>query len=203
MKKSEGKGIENELMAIHQIIVDAEDCISLMQNAFIYNNSNLLQECRKKLKAMKKESLQLIKETSEKLVDRPEWKPYASIPDHSGKIVDRIEKLTGHVNRKIDENTLFSDKAVRETTFLLQRLIEILAPTADIILARNAFLSMYIQESQEGVGKMAQEYATLHEERLIKGVCNNTASSMYIGMLDAIKSIAWHAREIALKLAGK
>jgi len=32
-------------------------------------------------------------------------------------------------------------------------------------------------------------------------VCLNAASSIYIGMLDAIKSIAWSTKEIALALS--
>jgi hypothetical protein len=63
-------------------------------------------------------------------------------------------------------------------------------------------MSMYVEESQAGVGKMAIEYATLHEERLIKGVCLPIASSLYLTMLNAIKSIAWNAKEIAIGLAG-
>jgi hypothetical protein len=52
-----------------------------------------------------------------------------------------------------------------------------------------------------GVIRRAIEYATLHEERLIEGSCLPVASAIYIYMLDIIKSIAWHAKEIALKLA--
>ena len=118
------------------------------------------------------------------------------------KIVENLEKLSEIIDKKIRDNILFSDRAVKETVFLLQRLIEILSPTGDIILARNTFLSMYIEESQEGVGKMAREYATFHEERLIQGVCLPVSSSLYVNMLNAIKNIAWHAKEIAVKLAG-
>jgi len=40
----------------------------------------------------------------------------------------------------------------------------------------------------------------LHEERLIRGECLPIASSLFIGMLEAIKSIAWHTKEITTKL---
>ena len=49
-------------------------------------------------------------------------------------------------------------------------------------------------------GPVLAEYATLHEERLIEGLCLPVASSLYINMLDSIKNIAWHAKEIATKL---
>jgi Na+/phosphate symporter len=56
--------------------------------------------------------------------------------------------------------------------------------------------------SHAGVEKLAEEYATLHEDRLITGECMPEASSIFLKMLDAIKDIAWNAKEIAVKLAG-
>lgn len=47
---------------------------------------------------------------------------------------------------------------------------------------------------------------TVHEmgrvSKMIVGLCLPVASSLYISMLDAIKGIAWHAKEIATRLAG-
>jgi hypothetical protein len=184
------------------MITDAEECILLLQNAFIYHNAKLIHECRVKIAAVIKKSSSLRDDMEQTFCDNPDIKPYVPIPSHLTRIGTDIEKLSECIEKKIIENILFSDKAVKETVFLLQRLNEILTPTADIVLAKNTFLSMYVEESQADVGKMATEYATLHEERLIKGVCLPVASSIYITMLDAIKSIAWNAKEIAIVLAG-
>jgi hypothetical protein len=196
------QGHRNELVILHEMITDAEECILLLQNAFIYHNEKLLMECKVKISAMKKTGAILAGVMEQAVRDNPYMKPYAPVPAQLSRIGNNIEKLSECIEKKNSENILFSDKAVKETIFLLQRLNEILTPTADIVLARNTFLSMYIEESQAGVGKMATEYATLHEERLIKGVCLPVASSLYINMLDAIKSIAWHAKEIAVGLTG-
>jgi Na+/phosphate symporter len=197
------QGLRNELVILHDMITDAVECILLMQNAFIYHNAKLLKECKVKIAAVKKSGASLIGDMEQAVRDNPDMKPYAPIPAHLSTIGNGIEKLSECIDKKINENILFSDKAVKETIFLLQRLTEILTPTADIVLARNTFMSMYVEESQAGVGKMATEYATLHEERLIKGVCLPVASSLYITMLNAIKSIAWNAKEIAIDLAGQ
>jgi Na+/phosphate symporter len=197
------KDLRSQLVTLHDSINIAEDCISLLQNAFIYNASKMLGECNLKIKVIKKEVARVTKDIQENDHDNPELIIFFSIPDHILNIGQSIEKLSDLIDRKISENLLFSDKAVQETVFLLQRLIEILVPTADIILARNTFLSMYIEESQVGVGNTAMEYATLHEERLIKGICMPSASSLYISMLGIIKNIAWQSKEIAVKLERK
>ncbi len=188
------------LKAMYDMADNAENCISFLQTALIYNSSKPLKDCSSKVEAIKKTEAQLTKKATELARDNPELKPYVSIPVHLLRIGENIEKLTELMDKKIKDNILFSDKAVTEITFLLQRLVDVLRPTADMILARNTILRRYVEESETGIVKRATEYATLHEERLIEGLCLPVASSLYINMLDSIKSIAWHAKEIAVKL---
>ncbi|MCL4537432.1 MAG: hypothetical protein M1610_07570 [Nitrospirae bacterium] len=192
--------VKDLLRSIHFMGNNAENCISLLQTAFIYNSSKPLKDCHSRVEDIKKAEAPLTKRTTEISRDNPDLKPYISIPVHLLRIGENIEKLTELMDKKIKDNILFSDRAVTEITFLLQRLSDILRPTADMILAKNTILRRYIEESEIGIVKRATEYATLHEERLIEGLCLPVASSIYINMLDAIKNIAWHAKEIAVKL---
>lgn len=197
----EGQILKNKQLKLYDLITEIEECVTLLQNAFIYHNVILLDECKEKIAAVIKSSDALVEDMEHVCRVHPDMKPYAGIPGHLSKIGNHIEKLSECIYRKISENILFSDKAAKETIFLLQRLNEILAPTADIVLARNTFLSMYVEESQAGVEKRATEYATLHEDRLIEGVCLPVSSSLYITMLESIKKIAWHAKQITINLA--
>ncbi len=194
------KDIKDALMTLHEMGTNAEDCILMIQTAFIYNTSLPLTDCKGKMMDIKERESQITNSINEIISGTPDLKPYVTIPGHLFRVVENVEKLAELIDKKNRDTILFSDKAVMETTFLLQRMIEILQATAAMILARNKFLSMYVHESQTGVERRAVEYATLHEERLIQGVCLPAASSLYIGMLDAIKSIAWHAKEITTKL---
>jgi Na+/phosphate symporter len=196
------KDIKNEVMLLHDMTNNAAECLSLLENAFIYHTPELLKECNSNAVLMKKELSQLAKKMTDSVNVDSVLKPYVSISGHLLKITESIENLSELIDNKNRGNILFSDKAVRESIYLFQRLIEILAPTSDIILARNTFLGMYVEESQINVGKMATEYATLHEERLIAGVCIQESASIYIKILAAVRSIAWHSKEIAVKLAG-
>jgi Na+/phosphate symporter len=197
------EGVKEALLTLHEMGDNALECISLLQNAFIYNTTAPIKDCKEKVAVAKKQEAQISNKLTEMVRNNPDLKPYLTIPEHLLRIGINIEKLSELITKKIRGNILFSDKAVMETTFLLQRLSEILRPMSDIILTRNTLQSMYIQESQASVGKTAGEFATLHEERLIKGMCLPAASSLYINMLDAIKNIAWNAKEIGVKLAGR
>jgi Na+/phosphate symporter len=57
-----------------------------------------------------------------------------------------------------------------------------------------------VRESAAEISRSASEFATMHEERLIEGLCMPKASPLFLDILDAIKGIAWHAKEIAEKL---
>lgn len=191
------------LKTLHEMGNDAEDSLSLLQTSFLYHSLQHLHDCREKVHHFKEMEPQLTRELAELARENDDAKPYVSVPVHLVRIGECTDNLAGCIEKIIKEKLLFSDRAIEEVTFLLQRLMDILRPMSDIILARNAILAKYVNESEAGVVKRALEYATLHEERLIEGLCIPFASSLYITMLDEIKNIAWHTKEIATKLTAE
>ncbi len=185
---------------LHDRANDVEDCVSLLQTSFIYNSVQPLNECRRRIASFAKDGPELIRQVAELARDNPDMRYYVSVPVHLARIGESVGRLADCIEKMVREHVLFSDRAIEEITFLLQRLIDLMRPTADIILARNAILGKYVAESEAGIVKRALEYATLHEERLIEGLCIPFASSLYVNMLDEIKNVAWHAKEIATKL---
>lgn len=191
---------KNLLELMHELCNDAVECINLLQTAFIYNSLTPLKDCFSIAAVIKAKEPELSQKAVDLAKNKHELAPYVSVPAHLMRIGENIEKLASSIEGKINKGILFSDRAVTESTFLLQRLSETLKPTADIILAKNVFLNRYVQESEVSIAKNASLYATLHEERLIEGICIPAASAIYLTMLDAIKNIAWHAKEISSKL---
>ena len=188
------------LTTLYEITLETGDFISALQAAFIYNTSKVLQGHSATAEEYRKEAVHLSAILAEASSDNKEMKLYVPVGEHILTVWKQLGILHVLIEKKIGEHVLFSDKAVDETIYLLQRLVEILRPAADMILARNTFLSKYIQESQAHIDRLAGDYATLHENRLITGECLPVASSIYVSMLDAIKGIAWHTKEIALLL---
>lgn len=188
------------MVTMYDITTSAETCMSHLQTALIYNSTKTLKDCFTKVKEVKELEPKLTKRLTELAKNNQDLNAYIPVPMHILKIYENIEKLSLETEKKIKDNILFSDKAMTEITFLLQRLIDILRPTAEIILAKNVIVRRYVEESRVGIVRRAIEYATLHEERLIEGLCLQVASSIYLNMLDAIKSIAWHSKEITVNL---
>jgi len=203
MKAEDVKGESKEVFrTCHEIGKEIEDCIKVLQTAFNYHTVKPLGDCKAKTERIISEEPGITKAIAALVRNNPDMKPFISVPVHLLRITENVIKLSDAVEKKVNEGILFSEKAVVEINFLFQRLLDIIRPTADIILARSSYLSQYVQESEANVAKVAIEYTTFHEERLIEGLCLPASSSIYIGMLDAIKGIAWHAKEIAAKLSG-
>jgi hypothetical protein len=203
MKDEEVRGDSKAILrTFHDIANELEDCITMLQTAFNYHNVKPLGECGAKIEGIVNREIQLTKMISSFVRDNPDMKPYIAVPGHLLRIAENVGKLAEIIERKVKGGILFSERAVTEINFLIQRLVDITRPMSDIILARNHYLSQYVQESESNLERLAVEYTTSHEERLIEGLCLPVSSSLYIGMLDAIKGIAWHAKEIAAKLSG-
>ncbi len=200
MKIATKTNVKEDITNLYEIASETGDLISEMQTAFIYNNSKPIEGYKQKINDQCETAMRLTISIRDTAQNNEEMKAYIKVSEHLMKIWSNLGKLFDLIDKKNSQKVLFSDKAVNETTYLLQRLIEILRPSSDIILARNKFLSTYIKESQKSLEKNATDYATLHEDRLITGECVPDASSIYVSMLDAIKSIAWNTKEIAITL---
>lgn len=195
------RDVKDLLIALHGMSTETEECLDVLQTSFLYSSKQHGEECRRKLSHIKKTGNVVERAITDRAKEHNVLNPYISVSGWLMTIAGNIEKFADLNDKKIKDGLLFSDKAVEEVTFLLQRLIDIMKPASDIILARNEILSNYVQESEGDIMRKALEYSTLHEERLIEGICHPVASTVYVNMLDAIKSIAWHAKQIAIKLA--
>ena len=197
MKEKSSKELISKLYDMNQ---SAVECVYLLQNALIYNSLESLNNCEAKIKEISENEKILTPELVEKAKENSDLRLYVIVPGHIERIGHSIENIIRCTRVKIREGISFGDRAVSEITFLMERLQEVLKNVSDIILARNSILREYVKESAAEIGRSANGFATLHEERLIEGLCTPKASPLFLDILDAIKVIAWHAKEIAEKL---
>lgn len=185
---------------LHNMNQSAEECVYCLQNAFIYYSTKLLNNCEAKAKEIREQEKQLTREFIEEARGNPNMRAFISLPGHIERMGGCIEDMVRCTRTKIVEGILFSERATSELTFLLERMQEVLENTGNMILARNTIIGDYIKESAMEISRKANDYATMHEERLIEGSCMPKASPLFLHILDSIKDMARHAREIAEQL---
>ncbi|GBE01400.1 hypothetical protein BMS3Bbin06_00593 [bacterium BMS3Bbin06] len=186
--------------AIYSISKELEECQSQIYNAFIYNKPSFLDEADTVTKRVIDNEERLTTELLAACGKDEKARRYCTVPTNLGRIAFNFGIISRAVRTKIKEDLLFSDKAISEVNFLFNRTKEILNTLSDFLLARNTYTANYLIESEKEIERAATEFATLHEERLIEGLCLPKVSGIYILILDSIKRIAWNARTIAENL---
>lgn len=123
------------------------------------------------------------------------------VPMHLERIGDNIESLVRAVKTMIQEGIPFTERAMREVNALFEKAIELTECVRDVIRTKNRILIRHILEEGQRFEEMANEYALAHQQRLIEGVCLAKASSLFVAILDYLRGIEWHTRQIAPKLS--
>jgi Na+/phosphate symporter len=123
------------------------------------------------------------------------------VPMHLDRVGNNLESLAGAVRTMIADGILFTDRAMREVNSLLEMMIELLECVHDAVRTRNRALIRNILMVSKQCESMANDFALFHQQRLIEGVCQPRASSLYLAIFDYLKGIEWHVRQIAEKLA--
>jgi Na+/phosphate symporter len=191
---------KNLLTRLHELSNDLEESLSLLSNAFLYHRDTFIDEADKLIQRVRASEKSLSETLIEASSRDDTAKEFCDIPSYLERIGGSLDSIALAIRNKIKENVLFSDKAVSEVNFLLNRTRDVLSNISDLILARNTFTAGYIRESETQIERIASDYATLHEERMIGGICMPKSSGIYITILDSIKRIAWNAKEISEKL---
>ncbi|MGD8351857.1 MAG: hypothetical protein PVG55_02560 [Nitrospirota bacterium] len=193
-------GMKEQVFELHELISEMVDGIDTLYTAFIYNNAALVEGLEDGLGRGSERAAALTEGLVAEKKNEPRAGLYVSVPSHVGRMGDGLASIASGLRTKIRDDVLFSDRAMSEVDYMFGRIRDILVNARDMVLAPNVLVGRHMVESEAAFEKMADEYATRHEERLIEGLCAPKASQLYIQMIDAFKGIAWHAKEIAKDL---
>jgi Na+/phosphate symporter len=122
------------------------------------------------------------------------------VPMHLERIGDNIEAFARAVDRQMQDGVLFTDRAMREIDNLLEHALELLEATRDILRTGNRTLVHHVLTDGPRFQATASEFASFHQERLIQGLCRPHASSIYLAMIDYLRGIERHQRDIVRKV---
>jgi Na+/phosphate symporter len=174
----------------------SKECLELMQQAFFANSAKPLKITDEIIEHIAGRIDFLAGRLKEEVKKNPSMGSYIPIPDHFNKIREQIQGISSGIRDKISKRVLFNAKSVAEINFMFESVIEILNNTADMVLARNTIVLGYVRESATSIRKTADDYETRHEEQLIEGIAPTISSTLFINMLNSLRTIAWHAKGI-------
>ncbi len=159
------------------------------------------EEIRKEVQKYSSELTRFLVAKSSASTDGKEWvKTYISIVSSFDRMGYNIDGILDRLKKKVQEQMLFTDRAVKEINDVFQEAMSLLENLPDLILTQNKFLAQQMGEKGKMILKIADQYSEEHEQRLIEGVCVPKSSPLYLDILFSLKGIIVHILEIGGKV---
>lgn len=115
-------------------------------------------------------------------------------------IADAVRSLMHQLQAKLDRGVYFSDLATREAEESYVHASRQVRDAADALATENPTLRAHVIEGCEEASAAMNEHTRRHEDRLLSGVCNDTAAAVYVALYDGFHNICYYVRHLALAI---
>jgi Na+/phosphate symporter len=130
-----------------------------------------------------------------------EWvKPYLSMVSSFDRAAYNIDGIVDRLKVMIREETLFSDRAIKEVNDIFQEAMDLAENLPGLIVSQDKLTAQNIGEKVRSTFKIANGFSEEHEDRLIQGICLPKSSPIYLGILESLKGILTHTLEVSGKV---
>jgi phosphate uptake regulator len=179
---------------LYPMFQDALEMLTLTRTCFLEHDLEVLNIASALGRSVHKRENEL---TEGLLAGPPEIEPLRFIPSHLERIGDALEGVVRCLRSREDEAAAFTDRGMREVRELFDRAQGLLECARDLTRTGNQVLARHVELEAMRFQEVATGFARAHEERLIEGVCMPRASSAYLAILDNLREVTRHCRQIS------
>lgn len=191
------KDIKKELyLMLHK----AEEMLGFTEDAFKKNKSSSLDMAAELGKEIHSKEDALTETLAKMASSDNEARAILSVPAQVEKAVTSIERIVDNTRIKIKDGLLFSDKASQETGTLISTAKDLLKQSSEAVVTGKKENTDKIIRDSDSLMRMADTFATAHEERLVTGECSPKSSSIYLCILYAFEDMASYTKDALRKL---
>jgi len=180
---------------LYPMFQDALEMLALTRGCFLEHDPASLNTASALGRSVHKRENELIEGLL--LGGPPETEPLRFIPSHLERIGDALEGVIRTLREREDESAAFTERGMREVRELFDRAEGLLECARDLTRTGNGVLARHVELESMRFQEVASGFALAHEERLIDGVCLPRASSAYLAILDDLREVTRHCRQIA------
>jgi Na+/phosphate symporter len=174
----------------NDVFVKTIPILDNVKKGFLTQNLSIVKEGKEQFRSILKSRAVSIQKIIDEKDKTETQKQYLAIIPSFQIIGFALENLISKMETKVELKLLFSEKALAEINELYSVLVEQFRNTKDYIATKNPVLHAEIKTGWEKVFKLIDEYAIIHQNRLITGVCVPQASYLYLDIVDSIKRIS-------------
>jgi len=188
---------------IYLVMHKAQVMLELTEDGFMKNKLSSLNEADALANEIHAKEDALTATLAKMAASNDEARLILTVPSHIEKIATSIKRISENSRERIKEGLLFSDKAINETGKLFARTKETMKKASEAtVTGAPATLETVLAES-DALERMANDFATAHEERLVTGECSPKSSSTYLCILYAFEDMGAHIKDTIKKISGK
>jgi Na+/phosphate symporter len=188
---------------IYLVMHKAQVMLELTEDGFMKNKLSSLNEADALANEIHAKEDTLTATLAKMAASNDEARLILTVPSHIEKIATSIKRISENSRERIKEGLLFSDKAINETGKLFARTKETMKKASEAtVTGAPATLETVLAES-DALERMANDFATAHEERLVTGECSPKSSSTYLCILYAFEDMGAHIKDTIKKISGK
>ncbi len=187
---------------IYLIMHKALEMVELTEDGFTKSKLSALDQADELSKEIHTKEDALTATLAKMASTNKEARAILSVPSHIEKIATSIKRITENSRSRIKEGMLFSDKAIQETGKLFNKTKEVLKKAGEAAVTGTKTAIENALSESIAIERMANEFATAHEERLVTGECSPKSSTTYLCILYAFEDMGGHIKDTTNRLAG-
>lgn len=188
---------------IYLIMHKAQSMLELTEEGFMKNKISSLDQADEVAREVHAKEDALTSALAKLAATNSEARSMLSVPASIEKIATYIHRISENSRERIKDGLLFSDKAIIETGKLFTKAKDILKKAGEAAVTNAAATIDTVVAETDSLERMANDFATAHEERLVTGECSPKASSNYLCILYAFDDMGEHIKNAVKKLSGK
>jgi Na+/phosphate symporter len=179
---------------IYLLMHKAQEMLELAQDGFMKNRLSSLDQADELAREIHTKEDILTSTLAKMASTNSEARALLSVPSHIEKIASGIKRITESSRARIREGMLFSDKAVNETGKLFIVAKDVLKKSGEVaVTGAQAAVATAVADA-DAMERMANSFATAHEDRLVTGECSPKSSSTYLCILYAFEDMGAHIK---------
>lgn len=185
---------------IYLMLHKAEEMLQFTEEAFSKNKTPSLDQALELANEIHQKEDALTESLAKNASSDNEARSIIGVPSQIEKAVTSIERIVENTRIKIKDGLLFSDKAIDETNKMLSSAKDLLKKAGEAVVSGKKESTDTIVAGSDTLIRMADSFATAHEERLVTGECAPKASSIYLCILYAFGEMASYTKNAVRKL---
>lgn len=189
--------VEDGLLAM---IGGVEDMTRLLPGCMVSCNSSQMDACEEVAQEVRRQAKSLTRKMVASIMAGESPRSLVRFPLRLERIADELDSVLTCCRIKARDRIEFSLKAHSEMDQVFAIILDTLINFADVISAPNSLILRHILSQGDKVSKRLQEARLGHWFRLENGECTPESGSLFLDVLDSLKSSNEYIHKMAADL---